>query len=124
MKLIEKILLRFGYVKAERYNEMRIGYELMQKFDIKLLSMEYQISSTEFANNLMPEVMMAVHEETILRRFFREVAPYIEKRVQRTYPLKVNNSDSMRYELRLYVGVPKATQQEPGKIVLAHNTPV
>ena len=115
MKLIEKILLRFGYVKAERYNEMRIGYELMQKFDIKLLSMEYQISSTEFANNLMPEVMMAVHEETILRRFFREVAPYIEKRGQRTYPLKVNNSDSMRYELRLYVGVPKTTQQEPDK---------
>jgi hypothetical protein len=115
MKLIEKLLLKLGYVKAEKYNELRINYELMQKFDIKLLRMEYQISSTEFANNLMPAVLREIHEETIIRKFFKEVAPFIERRVQRVYPLKVNDSDSMRYELRLNIAVPKTTQQEPSK---------
>lgn len=113
--LFERLLQKLGYVKVEKYNQLRTQYELMQKYDIKLLKMDYEIHTGRFVRLAYPEIEMNLFHEQNTKKFFEMIAPFIERRVQRSYPLKSHQQDCMRYELRLYVGIPQTTYKEAEK---------
>lgn len=105
MKLFDKIFYKLGYVKAEKYNELRLQYNLMQKYDIQLLRMNYEIS--DFMLTRMTPEQIAGVEEHKLKEFIKIVAPFIEKRIHS--PVKFTGR---HIELRLYVGKPKSDNHE------------
>jgi len=107
MKIIDRLLLKFGYIKL---NDARPKIIDESKFDIQMLRMECDITYAEFINARNPEFQVKVYEEIQLRKFMDQVAPFIEKRVQRTYPLRANALDGYRHELRLFVAKPKSWQ--------------
>lgn len=112
MKLLDKLFQKLGYIKAEKYNELRLQYELMQKYDIQLLRMEYDITPNDFKNIIFPNTHFDLLHEAKLKEFFKSIAPFIQRRAYRNYPIRTNQIDGARFELRLYVGKPKSDKHE------------
>ncbi|MGI6337871.1 MAG: hypothetical protein ACOXZV_00645 [Bacteroidales bacterium] len=94
MKIIDRLLLKFGYIKKS-------------KLDLQMLRMEYTLPYELFANTVMPETFEEIEHKRQLKKFLEQVEPFIEKRIQRTCSKSAYLIDVHKYELRLFVAKPK-----------------
>ncbi len=104
MKLIDKLLRKFGYVKISQVNR---PINLEEKFDIEMVRMEYEVSVMEFMHCASPAVEAANYEEEQIKKFLLSLAPFAERRQYKSYPLGKYYTDGWRYELRIFVAKPK-----------------
>lgn len=105
MKLIDKILKRFGYVKIPPFTPPIEKKE----YELQLVRLEYELSPTDFINSKNPSLLCAQYEEQKVYDFLRSLIPFIEKRWYPAHFPPANQQDSSRFELRIFVAKPKTS---------------
>jgi hypothetical protein len=103
MKLIDKILKRFGYVKIPPFTPLI----KKEEYELQVVKLEYDISPLDFINSNNIPLSSAQYEEQKTYDFLRSLVPFIEKRWYQGHDLY--RPDVRRYELRILVAKPKTS---------------
>lgn len=107
MKIIEKILAKYGYVKIEKYNEIRPSLELIQKHEVRIIRGSFVEHASDYLGMREPEFTMKMKMENMIHKVLKEAAPFVEHRIQRDYSLRTHFQDAIIHEFRLRVLAPK-----------------
>lgn len=101
MNFIDKLFRKLGYARIQKHIPIK-----EEKYRLELVKMEYEIDPRIYTGAPNPSMSVAIEHEVKVSKFLQSLAPFVERRQYQQYRLRVNQQDSLRYELRIYVAKP------------------
>lgn len=101
MNIIDKLFRKLGYARIQKHIPTK-----EEKFRLELMKMEYEIDPRIYIGAPNPSMYIAIEHEVKVSKFLQTLAPFVERRMYQQYPLRANQQDEQRYELRIYVAKP------------------